>query len=136
MMSSMVKGTVLGAIAIATLAACQTTEEALTESGAVKMADWEVEATLSNSTREWASGKGSSYYSPDGAYVWKMNSGKSGDGTWSVNDDGQMCFAVPEWYNGAEQCYTMYKKADGSIVSVGPKGEEHQLGAYQEGNAL
>ncbi|MEQ8604255.1 MAG: DUF995 domain-containing protein [Marivibrio sp.] len=130
------KKALIGAAALAALAACGTTEEAMQEEGATQLAKWEIEATLNDSTREWASGNGHSYYAPDGAYLWKMNNGTTGDGTWRVNDADQMCFTVDEWFNGVEQCYTMYKKPDGQIVSIGPKGKEHKLGAYQEGNTL
>jgi hypothetical protein len=128
---------VIGVTAIAALAACQTTDEMLAEDGATKLTGWEITSTLSDSSREWASGNGIAYYSPDGDYLWKMYKGDvMGDGTWMVNDMDQMCFTVEEWNDGNPECYTMYKKSDGSVVSVGSDGKLYPLGDFQKGNAL
>ncbi|WP_081944413.1 DUF995 domain-containing protein [Thalassospira australica] len=126
----------IAASAIASLAACQTTSEMLAEDGATQLTAWEITSTLDDTTRAWASGNGMSYYAADGAYLWKTNGGDTGDGTWMATDDDQMCFTVETWNNGNPQCYTMYKKSDGSIVSVDGAGKLYPLGAFQKGNKL
>ncbi len=126
----------VGVAAMVSLAACQTTTEMLAEDGAAKLTGWEIHSTLDDTTRAWASGNGMSYYAPDGTYLWKMNSGEGGDGTWMVNEDDQMCFTVAAWNSGNTECYTMYKKSDGTIVSVDDGGKLYPLGAFQKGNKL
>lgn len=124
-----------GALA-AGLAACQTTEEALQEEGAIMLSAAETQALFANTTRAWASGNGVSFHDPDGAYLWKMNSGDTGEGSWYVTDTGDYCIAVEEWYGDNDECFTLYRTADGSYVTVDGDGVRRDLADGEDGNTM
>ena len=85
---------VAGAVMLVGLAACQTVEQQSTETSAVNLSQAEVMAHISGNTEVWT--KGGGYYAPNGELnvLWK---GQESAGTWSVSDDGEVCYVVEIW---------------------------------------
>jgi len=78
----------------------------------------ETTALVMDKTIIWE-GNGGAYYAPDYTLI-TMWDGERVEGTWSVGDDGGVCWQVPGWgttpcqyyfYNG-EELWTEYKKED------------------------
>lgn len=115
------------------LAGCQTAQESMQESGAVQLEKTQVAALYTDQTVPWASGKGASYHAPDGSYVYKSNSGDTGNGTWRVSDTGNMCIDVAAW--GGETCYEIWDE-NGTIYFIDPKGKKSKRSESTTGNTL
>ncbi|MEQ8710898.1 MAG: DUF995 domain-containing protein [Rhodospirillales bacterium] len=120
--------------ALMTLAACQTTQENLAESGATKLDKSAVTSVFSGNTVPWSSGEGSSFHAADGNYMYKSNAGSTGSGTWRVSDAGDYCFIVKDWYD-TEQCFEIYKKDD-QLISVAGDGTRRTMKEGAAGNTL
>ncbi|MEQ9329455.1 MAG: DUF995 domain-containing protein [Rhodospirillales bacterium] len=120
-------------IAIMTLAACQTTQESMKESGATQLDKAQVAALYTDHTVPWASGKGASYHAPDGSYKWKSNGGDTGAGTWHVNDAGSVCIDVAFW--GGENCWEVWDSS-GTIVVIDSSGKKQNKSDGTKGNVL
>ncbi|MCP4332290.1 MAG: DUF995 domain-containing protein [Gammaproteobacteria bacterium] len=88
-------------------------------------------ALVSGKTHAWENYNGA-YYSPD----FKLKTlwdGTKENGTWSVNDEGALCWHVPSWGNGP--CEQYFMSADGTSMSL-YKGKEGVADEFREGDVL
>lgn len=74
---------------------------------------------------------GGAYYAPDGTAhtVWD---GVKEDGSWEINEAGELCRHIPSW--GKEPCEAYYMTDEGLRVIY--DGKDTEADEYAEGNAL
>jgi hypothetical protein len=88
-------------------------------------------ALVSGKTHAWENYNGA-YYSPDFKLKTLWDGAKE-SGTWSVTDEGALCWHVPSWGNGA--CESYFMGPDGTLMSV-YKGKEDVADELREGDVL
>ncbi|MDP7518442.1 MAG: hypothetical protein QGI17_15170, partial [Arenicellales bacterium] len=85
---------------------------------------------LSGQTVIWGSGQGL-FYSPDLTLI-KIWNGVRGTGTWSVSDEGAVCWHVPGW--GKTPCKSYYYKGE-ELMSIF-EGVHSKANKQVEGNTI
>ena len=85
---------------------------------------------LSGKTVIWGLGRGL-YYSPD-FKLMKIWNGVRGTGTWSVSDEGAVCWHVPGW--GETPCEVYYYNGDELMVIL--EGTHSKASKHINGNTI
>ena len=85
---------------------------------------------LSGQTVIWGPGQGL-YYSPDLTLI-KIWNGVRGTGTWSVSDEGAVCWHVPGW--GKTPCESYYYKGEELMAIF--EGVHSKASKQVEGNTI
>ena len=102
-------------LAIAMLSACAVTSEKIVEDGGSQLTGEEIQALYSSGLNvAWTAASrttGTAYYAPDGGANVKFGS-NNWVGKWRV-DDQLLCAAYPERDNGADRCFTVFRKGSG-----------------------
>ncbi len=132
-------------VSIVVLAACQTTETELKESGAPPLSAAQVSEIFTDSTLRSETQKGNPvyiYYAPDGAMkglvTWKGGSERDA-GRWEVSNDGLLCAQWDTWREAERSCWQLYTM-DGKLVwedrvnSDGPKVDDSDM--PEKGNTM
>ena len=112
------------------IAGCETTTEEEVGSDARRFTGSELRTYLADKTQVWPEG-GGAYYAANGALqtLWQ---GERNSGTYSVSEDGMLCWHIAEW--GEQPCETYYHDGDSVIiVYAGETLPEHSI---HEGNIL
>jgi len=128
-MKTSIKMLALTGIMMLTLVACKTVGETLVENGATPFTKSETIAYISGKTQVWS--KGGAFHATDGSLdtLW---SGTREVGTWSVTDEGALCWHIASWGDGA--CDSYYH--DGGGVTTVYKGTAKPAQALHDGNIL
>ncbi len=124
------KRVVLWSVVVLTLAAgvgCETTEEALKESGVPALNSNAIKALFSDKTVNGVNKKGTKwviYYDPSGEVrgraQWTGGS-ETDSGTWEATQDDMICLQFKKWRDGKLRCWQLYEH-DGKLTWVGKKG--------------
>jgi len=129
--------------ALLMMTACASFTDSIMSSDARTFTRADMVTYISGKTQVWSQGGG--YHMPDtnidgdwGGTLYAKWAGKIETGTWSVTEDGQLCWYVPAWR--AKECATYYhdgKMNDGSnTVTAKIKGVYKPAAELRHGNVL